>query len=853
MRDLVAYKNALLKKLSRTRFLSLLIVWLEALTRSGWRLLTWALLFSALWLLQIPAIFGTQAILLCAVLFAAGVIVFAYKDLRHFKAPDKNAVDRRIEQASKLDHHPLSALEDSLANPGKDITRLLWQKNVEQAHARLSKIRPAFLKAFMAALDPHAVRLGVLLLFGIGMVVAGSEWKERIIDGAFPYQLVASEAPAESIILTITPPEYTKGPQLVLKGSIGDQDTALKIPEGSQLKIHVNGGIGTPKLTSGDQSWELENSGDDHFFLEMPVPSGDGLTLSQFFVTRAKWAYEIVQDQPPTITATGEPEILPDGVIRFPMSVNDDYGVQTLSVHMSLDAGIDKPPIGSDLVETRPIMSPAGTEFEIAPLYDLTYHTWAGLPVTFHFTVSDHKGQTAEIKDVKLVLPERKFEHPVAKVLIAIRKMLAWNPLEDYNEHKKTIAEFVNKPRLYQDDLAVFLSMSSMMGRFHWSQPSIDNAQDLIMQLWDTAIHIESGNLELAARNLRDAQRHLEHTLRDPNSTQQDITEAMNDVRQALSEYLMEMQKEMQKRVETGEAMPYMPDMLMQNINPEDFANFLDEMEQRMLNGDRQGAEEMLSQMQRFMDMMQPWGNAPLPQDVQVMNEGINELKELIDRQKELLEQTQEQIATAEYYSGLKRRGSETLDLEPELMEEWGLNDLPPAPEIQDHQNSSSLMDFSVHKVEQEALRLILGQLMLDAAEALDEIPETMGLAEYEMRGSSDTLGKNEPVESVPHQEQAIVYLEQAQKELQEMLSQRMQQLIGFAVSGSGMRYDPMGRPYGGDNENNGLFPGSRVEIPNEAEKKRAHEILRLLRRRSGELDRPQNELDYYRRLLKQF
>ena len=37
------------------------------------------------------------------------------------------------------------------------------------------------------------------------------------------------------------------------------------------------------------------------------------------------------------------------------------------------------------------------------------------------------------------------------------------------------------------------------------------------------------------------------------------------------------------------------------------------------------------------------------------------------------------------------------------------------------------------------------------------------------------------------------------------------------------------------------------------AEQKKAQEILRLLRRRAGELDRPDVELEYYRRLLRQF
>jgi hypothetical protein len=120
------------------------------------------------------------------------------------------------------------------------------------------------------------------------------------------------------------------------------------------------------------------------------------------------------------------------------------------------------------------------------------------------------------------------------------------------------------------------------------------------------------------------------------------------------------------------------------------------------------------------------------------------------------------------------------------------------------------------------------------------------------MRGSSEALGENSPEDSIPHQEQAIKYLQQAQKDLSDQFMARLQQMTGVSRMGSGMKFDPLGRPYGGDGNRNGLF-GSPVKIPDEGERKKAQEILNLLRKRSGELDRPEEELDYYKRLLRQF
>ena len=76
-----------------------------------------------------------------------------------------------------------------------------------------------------------------------------------------------------------------------------------------------------------------------------------------------------------------------------------------------------------------------------------------------------------------------------------------------------------------------------------------------------------------------------------------------------------------------------------------------------------------------------------------------------------------------------------------------------------------------------------------------------------------------------------------------------MKNMTGLSLGG--MKFDPLGRPYG-DNGNN-LTGESNVQIPDEAQRKQAQEIEHLIQRRSGELDRPDQELDYYRRLLRRF
>jgi hypothetical protein len=56
---------------------------------------------------------------------------------------------------------------------------------------------------------------------------------------------------------------------------------------------------------------------------------------------------------------------------------------------------------------------------------------------------------------------------------------------------------------------------------------------------------------------------------------------------------------------------------------------------------------------------------------------------------------------------------------------------------------------------------------------------------------------------------------------------------------------DPLGRSRG--------MAGTGVKIPGITDLARAREILQELRKRAGQRARPQEELDYYDRLLKEF
>jgi uncharacterized protein (TIGR02302 family) len=603
------------------------------------------------------------------------------------------------------------------------------------------------------------------------------------------------------------------------------------------------GGTDLPMDRLDRKSWGVETA----------VPPGDVMRVTQLYVPRATIPYELIPDIAPVITVEGEPAVMERGELQFTIKLRDDYGVADMAMTVALDPVVEDKPLGDEFTETRAVMSGAGADMELKPLYDLGWHPWAGLPVTITFTAKDQMGQETKAPPVQMVLPERSFRHPVAAALIAQRKKLIWAPDDKavIAAVSKELEELMIRPDSFAQDQTVFLSLRVMSSRLHYS-PTRQSAIDVIAQLWDTAVRIEDGNLPLAARELRAARADLEKLLNDPNATPEQIAQAMEELRQAMSEYFRELAREMQKRFAEGQTMGLPPELFESLMNPEDLANFLDQLQSQALTGDKDAAKQMLSQLQQLMDNLDPSTGMKMPPEMEFMQEGINELQQLIEKQQALLDKTLSYVTEEKKLRPLPRGLPEFMPLDPGLLEKWDEGgEMPPAPEReQPPEPAQRSVNTQGHVPEQDSLRYVLGRLMLQADEQTGEIPEGMGLAEQEMRNSAAMLGNNDPAQSAPHQEQAIKHLQDSMQQMSQQMAQMMKQMMMMAMGPGKM--DPLGRPLE-EGKGPSWLPGSQVKIPDEAERKRVQEIQKLLRDRSGELERPDYELDYFRRLLKQF
>lgn len=844
-----------INRLGRLRRLGWVVLFSENALRAFWRPACWAGFFMALWLLQLPAIAGRTGETVCWMIFLAGMGYLAWRGEKEFRWPGTADVDRRLERAGKLSHRPLSLIQDRLVNPEKELTGSLWKQGREAAFASISRLRPFSPLPLMNAQDPRAIRALILVFLFIGFTAAGSHWQERIVRGLFPFALSVSGKVSDDITLWITPPEYTGKPQIILQGT-GRAKNAIDVPEGSTLKARVHGWFGTPEVRMGNKRLPMARSDEKNWALESGIPATEKIVIRQGFLNRSVIPVNFIPDAPPTIALKGEIKKLEKGSLQIPLTVKDDYGIRGLTMRMTLDPAAGEAPLGAPVEETRVMASAPGAETELNPIYDLSWHPWAGMPVLITMEAKDAPGHTASLPPIHATLPERPFFHPAAKKLVALRKRLIWTPEAAISNAVYELEALLVNPSQIDGDIVAFLSIRSMASRLYYD-PSKKSAMAVIPQLWDTALRIEEGNLTMASRDLRKAQKALQDVLSDPNATDEQIAAAMENLRQSMAQYFQEMFREMQKKMaqQGGGDMPMLdPKQFGDMIDAQDLSSFLDQLQSEALSGNRDSAQQLLSQLQQMMDGMDPSsGGMDMPPQLQEMMKRMSAMKELIEKQQNLLDRTQKEADKMRGDGGAPSY-PDFLPGNPSMEKQWGMDSMPPPPQPDKSPGANAKTPPKANtkgwQPEQDGLRKDLGNLMLDADEQMGEIPEGMQKAEQEMRGSGDKLGEDRPDLSAPYQKQALDHLQDSMESMNQQMGQMLKQmtLMSFGMG----PLDPLGRPM---NEGDGpsMLPGSKVKIPDEAQRKRVQEIMKTLRQRSGELERPDYELEYYRRLMKQF
>ncbi len=810
-----------------------------------------ALSWSGLWIVLPPLARAIGLFVFIMITAAAAV------PLLMLRLPSAYDGLRRLDRSSGQAHRPATAVADELsANSSDPVAQALWRAHVERALSSARQLKAGWPQPKLSLRDPMALRALTLILVVASFFAAGGERVKRI-TAAFDWQGVV--APANfRIDAWVTPPLYTGRPPLMLQG-MRPGETAqnsklasgpVAVPAGSQLVIRATGKVGFDVVRTGGVEDAPPNANGETR-ASLPAGSEERRLLIKSDGTAAihgvgggdlVWRFTAIPDLAPTIELVKDPERQARGSLRLDYKMQDDYGVVEAHANFALK---DEPPAGR---ERHPLFS--APEFSLTlpqartrngaaqTTHDLTEHAWAGADVTVMLTAKDEVGNEGHSEPHALQLPQRIFVKPVARALIEQRRVLALDagtrPLVLTALDALSIA-----PEKFTPELGVYLGLRSIY--FDLSHAHSDDAlREVVARMWDMALQIEDGNVSQAELALRQAQDALRQAL-ERGASDEEIKKLMDNLRAAMDKFLQALAEEMRKNPQQL-ARPL--DRNTRTLSQQDLKSMLDRLEQLARSGNKDAARQLLEQLQSMLENLQmarPGAQGEEGDDD--MMSSLDELSDMIRKQQQLRDKT------------FKQGQDQRRDRQRGQGDKKQFGDLR-----QDQQGLKDRLNKLLEQLRQRGLgdpqqgqKGEKGQGEKGQGEKgqgeLGDAGEAMGEAEGEL-GEGDADG------AVGSQGRAL----EAMRKGAQGLAQQMQQNGMGMGQGPGrpgrngrqradQNTDPLGRPMRGRDYGDDVT----VKVPGEIDAQRARRILEELRKRFGEGFRPQLELDYIERLLKDF
>ena len=779
-----------------------------------------------------------------------------------FKAVDEKTAQHRLEQDSGLKHRPLTALHDRLAGglKGAD-TEGLWQVHLRRMAERARRLKVLLPSPGLARRDPYGLRAVALLLLVIAAAAGGGDAVARLERALVP-QWGSDVAGPMDLNIWITPPAYTglapifleRPPQLAAASP--NEGTAAKteapslqvvtVPVGSTLLAQAAGVRHAPQLLVGDRTIQfaaIDAPNKDHSgpgeisyrletILEDADRAADSLEVHVGKNAVARWPMLVAADGPPEVEFTRAPAKAGRAQLRLEYEAKDDYGLAGLQVVIRHLEGLAVPG-GQPVIRAElPLPGLGSNRTKGASLQDFSAHPWAGIPVLVSLQAIDARGQAGDSDDVTIVLPERIFNHPVARAIAAERKKLNSPTFEVMDKVVAALENIASRPQHFFDDTVVFLALSVAANRLiHDGSPaSVGGVQTL---LWETALRIEDGEFAIAERDLKALQERLANALRN-NADNAEIERLLDQLQQALDKYLSALAEHLQKQGLTQ--LPLDPNA--RTMDSSDLQRMIEQARRLARTGSREGARQMLSRLRRMLDGIRNGLQRGKPsKEMAKAQRLMDALRKLTQRQRQALDKTFER----------KRLAQGAMPGRPQP---GGIGKGKGGG--QGDENGST---------EQQALRRALGKLMLKMDEFLGDIPNSFGKAERAMKDAIGSLQKGQFGKAVPSQTEALNQLQKGGNSMAEQMARRLGGRIGIARGRRGQggqqgrRPGPKDDPFGRSPEGNfgQQMDDGGIKIPDQMESRRALDILHELRRRAGERNRPVPELDYIERLLKRF
>ena len=720
--------------------------------------------------------------------------------------------------------------------------------------ARAAQARPARPDLTLTRRDPFALRYVALLGLSVALLFGTFSRVGSVVGMGPGGQGDLATGPAWEG--WIEPPAYTGLPVLYL----ADQGPNLEIPQGSRVTLRFYGELGALTLAETVSG----RIGD------VP-PASD--SAQEFIVTRSgdlaingtggrSWDVALLPDLKPQVVVSGRPETNVDGQMSLPFTASDDYGVTggTVRITLDLDAvprryGLLPEPEPRAPIDLDLPMPVAGNRAEFTELLieNFSQHPWAHLPVSLDFQVQDASGQVGHSQPEQLNLPARRFFDPLAAALIEQRRDLLWT-----RQNAPRIAQVLRAISWQPEDQlfpeqAEYLQFRVILRRLETYGPTMDAAQqeELSQALWDLAVQIEDGDLDDAMERMKRAQERLSEAMKN-GASEQEIARLMQELRDATQDYLRQRARQAQRDTEQMDEGMQAPDDSVQ-MSMDDLQRMMDRIQELVEQGRMAEAQEAMRQFQEMMENMQTaqqggQGQNAGEQAMEQLGETLREQQGLSDQAfRDLQEQfnpgaNRGQSQGNEGRNGGQGRGENHAEGQGNSNSENG----------EGQQGQGSLAD------RQQALRDELnrqrGNLPGAGTEGGDAAREALEQAERAMNGAEEALRRDDLSGAIDKQAEAMDALREGIRNLGEAMAEAGRRQGGAEPRDSenaqaGSR-DPLGRTpgaRGGDvGTEESLLQGEDVY-------RRARELLDEIRRRTGDGERPEDELNYLKRLLERF
>jgi uncharacterized protein (TIGR02302 family) len=789
-----------------------------------------ALSWAGLWLV-LPPLARAIALGIFAVVTALAALPLVF-----VRIPTIGDGLRRLDRSSGQTHRPATAVVDEIAaNEHDPVAQALWQAHVERALLSARKLKAGWPSPRLPMRDPIALRALVLILAVVTYFAAGGEHMKRV-GAAFDWKGVV--APANfRIDAWVNPPPYTGRPPVMLAGlrpgEAAHASPPVSVPAGSQLVVRATGNVHFEIARKGgieDAPPDARTASPQGTEERRFVIKGDGsAVLSGVGHGDLGWSFNAVLDRVPKIELTKDPERQARGSLRLEYKMEDDYGVIGGRADFALKD--DEEQKSGRALYTAPdfplTLPQARTRNGAAQTTrDLAEHPWAGANVTMTLIARDEAGNEGRSEPTDLQLPQRVFVKPVARALIEQRRTLALDA-DAKPEVLAALDALTIAPERFTPEAAVYLGLRSIFFDLQ-NAKSEDQLREVVARMWDMAVQLEDGNVSQAELALRQAQEALRQAL-ERGASDEEIKKLMEQLRAAMDKYLQALAEEMRKNPQQL-ARPL--DRNTRMLSQRDLQSMLDRLESLARQGNKDAAQRLLEELRQMLENLQmarPGAQGDEGDDD--MMSALDELGDMIRKQQQLRDKTFKQ-------------GQDSRRNRQQGQQQFG--DL--------RQDQQGLRD-RLNKLLEQLKKNGLGQQgEKGQGDKGDNGMDELGSAGEAMGDAEGQLGQGDSDSAVDSQGRALDAMRKgAQGMAQAMQQNGMGQGPGQPGRNGRARAqqdtDPLGRPMRGREYGDDVT----VKVPGEIDAQRARRILEELRRRFGESMRPQLELDYIERLLKDY